>query len=130
MTIDMRAMLGRVVPEVFDEHLVTADVNTDHKVWPYGSLVISRTSEGRSVIIGADGGPFIVAYVPELNVQTMVFDEEDDEEDAEVYREEALRKLCLVMLVYRPFAFRRGWFVSRGRGGGRRQRVGSGVCSW
>ncbi|MBG6226565.1 transposase InsO family protein [Arthrobacter sp. CAN_A2] len=29
-----------------------------------------------------------------------------------------------------PFAFRRGWFVSRGRGGGRRQRVGSGVCSW
>ncbi|WP_104168916.1 hypothetical protein [Arthrobacter sp. SX1312] len=99
-TIDMRAMLGRVIPEVFDEHLVTADANTDHKIWPYGSLVESRMSEGRSVIIGADGGPFMIAYVPELSVQTMVFDEEDDEEDAEVYREEALRKLCLVMLVY------------------------------
>ena len=32
------------------------------------------------VIIGADGGAFMVAYVPELDVQTMVFDEEDDEE--------------------------------------------------
>ncbi|MBP2217140.1 hypothetical protein [Arthrobacter sp. CAN_C5] len=100
MTIDMRAMLGRVVPEVFNEHLVTADVNTDDKDWPYGSLVISGTREGRSVIIGADGGPFMIAYVPELNVQIMAFDEEDDEEDAEEYREEALRKLCLAMLVY------------------------------
>lgn len=100
MTIDMRAMLGRVVPEVFSEHLVTADVNADHTDWPYGSLVDSRTIEGRSVIIGADGGAFLIAYVPELNVQTMVFDEEDDEEDAEVDREKALRKLCLVMLVY------------------------------
>ncbi|MFJ5862463.1 hypothetical protein ACIQCM_13670 [Pseudarthrobacter sp. NPDC092439] len=100
MTIDMRAMLRRVVPEVFDEHLVTADVNADHKDWPYGSLVISRTSEGRSVIIGADGGSFMIAHVPELNVQAMVFDEEDNEEDAEEYREEALRKLCLAMLVY------------------------------
>ncbi|MBG6185447.1 hypothetical protein IWX65_003426 [Arthrobacter sp. CAN_A214] len=100
MTIDMRAMLGRVVPDVFDEHLVTADVNADHEIWPYGSLVDSRTIEGRSVIIGADGGAFMVGYVPELNVQAMVFDEEDEEEDAEEYREKALRELCLVMLVY------------------------------
>lgn len=100
MTIDMRAMLGRVVPEVFDEHLVTADVNTEHKDWPYGSLVDSRTSEGRSVIIGADGGAFMVAYVPELDVQIMVFDEEDDDEDAAEEREKALRELCLAMLVY------------------------------
>lgn len=100
MTIDMRAMLGRVVPDVFHEHFVTADVNSDHEIWPYNSLVNSRMSEGRSVIIGADGGAFMVAYVPELDVQTMVLDEEDDEEDAEEYREKALRELCLAMLVY------------------------------
>lgn len=99
VTIDMRAMLGRVVPEVFGEHLVTADVVSDHKKWAYGLLVNSRTSEGRSVIIEADGGAFMVAYVPELNVQAMVLREEDDE-DAEVDREKALRELCLAMLVY------------------------------
>lgn len=100
VTIDMRAMLGRVVPEVFGEHLVTTDVNSDHEIWPYGSLVNSRMREGRSVIIGADGGAFMVAYVPELSVQAMVLNEEDDEEDAEVDREKALRELCLAMLVY------------------------------
>lgn len=100
VTIDMRAMLGRVVPEVFDEHLVTANVNSEHKRCPYGLLVNSRTSEGRSVIIEADGGAFMIAYVPELNVQAMVLHEEDDDEDAEVDREKALRELCLAMLVY------------------------------
>jgi hypothetical protein len=100
MTIDMRAMLGRIVPEVFKEHLVTVDVNSDHKDWPLGSLVNSYTGTGRSVIIGADGGSFMIGYVPELNVQMMVFDEEGDEDDAEEYREEALRELCRAMLVY------------------------------
>lgn len=100
MTIDMRAMLGRVVPDVYKEHIVTPDVNPDHEDWPYGSLVNSRTSTGRSVVIGADGGSFMIGYVPELNVQMMVFDEEDDEDEAEEYREKALRELCLAMLVY------------------------------
>ena len=94
-------MLARVVPDVFNEHLVTADVNRDHDLWPYGSLVKSSTREGRSVIVGADGGSFMVGYVPELNVQMMVCDEEyGDEQDAEEGREKALRELCSAMLVY------------------------------
>ena len=48
MTIDMRSMLGRVVPDVFHEHLVTVDVNSDHKMWPCNSLVNSHMNEGRS----------------------------------------------------------------------------------
>lgn len=76
------------------------DVHPDHEEWPYGSLVNSRTSTGRSVIIGANGGSFMIGYVPELEVQMMVFDEEDDEDEAEEYREKAARELCLAMLVY------------------------------
>lgn len=42
----------------------------------------------------------MIGYAPELNVQTMVFDEEDEEDDAEQCREAALRELCFAMLVY------------------------------
>ena len=112
-------MLARVVPDVFNEHLVTADVNRDHDMWPYGSLVKSSTREGRSVIVGADGGAFMVGYIPELNVQMMVCDEEyGDEEDAEEDREKALRELCSAMLVY---------LEGGGQVGERRSLLGRGV---
>jgi hypothetical protein len=95
MTIDIQAMLDRVVAEVFDETFTVAPINLSGDAWPHGVLISSRSGTGRTVIIRASY-EWMDAVVPELGVQTILFD--DDGVEAE--REAGLRRLCLVMRAY------------------------------
>ena len=95
MPIDFKAMLHRVVAEVFDQNFTVEDETSDDDPLHHTVRVISRLSQGRMAIIRASN-VWMDAFIPELNVQTSVLDEDDVEQD----KEDELRRLCLVMRAY------------------------------
>jgi hypothetical protein len=95
MTIDIEAMLHRVVAEVFDENFAVAKVSSSDNSWLHGVHVSNRSNKDRTAVIRASYG-WMDALVPELNVQTILFDEDDEEAE----KEAELRRLCLVMRAY------------------------------
>ena len=95
MTIDIKAMLHRVVAEVFDETFAVTNASSSDDSWLRGVHVSNRSDQDRTAIIRASYG-WMNAIVPELNVQTVLF----DEDDVEAEKEAELRRLCFVMRAY------------------------------
>lgn len=95
MSIDIEAMFHRVVAEVFDDSFAVADVASRDDSWLHGVRVSHRAEEGRTAIIRASYA-WMDALVPELDVQTILF----DDDDVEAEKEGQLRRLCLVMRSY------------------------------
>lgn len=95
MTIDIKAMLHRVVAEVFDENFAVAKVGSSDDSWLHGVQVSNRSDKGRAAIIRASY-EWIDAFIPELNVRTILFDYDDVEPE----KEAELRRLCLVIRAY------------------------------
>ena len=122
MTTDNKAMLDRVITEVFNEDFVTMRVSSDEAHGSHSVQVSSRDHEDRTVIIRA-GYVWMDAFIPELNVQTSILvddgEEDDDDEDAiEAYKEGELKRICRVM---------RAYLEGAGRISERRSLVGRGV---
>jgi hypothetical protein len=92
VTIDIKAMLHRVVAEVFDQDFAVEDATSLDDPSRHAVRVISRIEQDRTAIIRASS-VWMDAFVPELNVQTSVLDEGDVEQE----KEDELRRLCLVM---------------------------------
>lgn len=103
MTIDNKAMLDRVVTEVFNEDFVTTRVSPDKVPGTHAVEVSKRYHKERTAIIRADHVSMYV-FIPELNVSTGVFlgdPEEDDPDDViQAEWEGELRRLCRLMRVY------------------------------
>lgn len=95
MTIDIKAMLHRVVAEVFDETYAVEEVGYRDASWLHGVHVTCNSNKDRTAIIRASYEWFD-AFVPELNVQTTLFDYGDVEGE----KEDELRKLCRAMRAY------------------------------
>lgn len=95
MTIDIKAMLQRVVAEVFDQNFTVEDVTSGDDLFRYSVRVISEPDQDRMAIIRASY-TWMDGFIPELNVQTGVLDEDDVEQE----KEAELRRLCLVMRAY------------------------------
>jgi hypothetical protein len=95
VTIDIETMLHRVVAEVFDETFAVEDVRSSDASWLHGVHVSSRLHKDRTAIIRASY-EWVDAFIPELNVQTTLFDYDAVEEE----KETDLRRLCLVMRAY------------------------------
>ncbi|MFE4542317.1 hypothetical protein [Arthrobacter sp. NPDC056727] len=94
MTIDIKAMLHRVADQVFDENFTVSSVSSGDDSWLHG-IHVSRVEKARTAIIRASY-EWIDAFVPELNVQTTLF----DYDDVEAEKEADLRRLCLVIRAY------------------------------
>jgi hypothetical protein len=95
VTIDIKAMLHRVIAEVFDQNFTVEDFTSSEESLRPAIRVISRHEQGRTAIIRATY-EWIDAFIPELNVQTIVFDYDDVEQE----KADLLRKLCRVMRAY------------------------------
>lgn len=95
MTIDIRAMLHRVVAEVFDENFAVTDFGYSDDPGLHGVEVSSNLVEGRTAVIRAKY-EWADAFIPELNVQANIFDYDDMEEE----KAAELRRLCHVMRAY------------------------------
>jgi hypothetical protein len=95
VTIDIKAMLDRVVAEVFDQNFSVEDDTSSDYPFGHAVRVTGRPEEGRTAIIRATY-EWMDAFIPELNVQTIVFDY-DDVEQEKAYE---LRRLCRVMRAY------------------------------
>ncbi|MFE4542314.1 hypothetical protein [Arthrobacter sp. NPDC056727] len=94
MNIDIKAMLCRVVDQVFDEDFTVADVSSKDEPWLH-CVHVSRADKDRTAIIRASY-EWIDAFVPELNVQATLF----DYDDVELEKEADLLRLCRVMRAY------------------------------
>lgn len=104
MTIDNKALLDRVIAEVYNGHFTTTRVSSDEAHGTYGVQISNRYKKDRTAIIRA-GHVWIEVFIPELNVQTGVLvddgEVDDDSEDViEAYREGELRSVCRVMRAY------------------------------
>ncbi|MFL4474742.1 hypothetical protein ACIPVK_12150 [Paeniglutamicibacter sp. MACA_103] len=97
MTIDIKAMLHRVVAEVFDQDFTVEDATSSDDASRLAVRVISRLEQDRTAIIRASSA-WMDAFIPELNVQTSVLDEDDVEQEQE--KEDELRRLCLIARAY------------------------------
>ncbi|AUI52651.1 hypothetical protein [Arthrobacter crystallopoietes] len=95
MTIDIKAMLHRVVAEVYDENFTVTDAGSSDDSWLHGVHVSSQLNPDHTAIIRASY-EWMDAFIPELNVQATVFDYDDVEQE----KESELRRLCLVMRAY------------------------------
>jgi hypothetical protein len=95
VTIDLNAMLHRVAAEVFDRDFAVEDATSRDDPSRPAVLVASRLAQDRTAIIRASN-VWMDAFIPELNVQTSVV----DEDDVEQAKEDELRELCLVMRAY------------------------------
>lgn len=95
VTIDIRAMLHRVVAEVFDQNFAVEDATASGDSSRPAVLVISHLVQGRTAIIRASS-VWMDAFIPELNVQTSVL----AEDEVEHQNEDELRGLCHVMHAY------------------------------
>ena len=95
MTIDIQAMLHRVVAEVFDENFTVENVGSSDDAWLHGVQVSKRCEKDRTAVIRASY-EWMDALVPELDVQAVIFDYDDVEAD----KEAELRRLCLAMRSY------------------------------
>ncbi|MFF2318353.1 hypothetical protein ACFVTE_19065 [Arthrobacter sp. NPDC058097] len=94
MNIDIKAMLHRVVDQVFDENFTVSEVSSKVDSWLHG-VHVSRVDKNRIAIIRASY-EWIDAFVPELNVQATLF----DYDDVELEKEADLRRVCRVMRAY------------------------------
>ncbi|WP_104169016.1 hypothetical protein [Arthrobacter sp. SX1312] len=104
MATDNKAMLNRVIAEVFNEEFVSMRVSSDEAHGTHSVQVNSRFSDDRTAIIRA-GHVWMEAFIPELNVQTSILvddgEVDDDPEDViEAEKEARLRKICRVMHAY------------------------------
>jgi hypothetical protein len=106
MTTDNKAMLDRVIAEVFNEDFVTMRVSSDEAHGSHSVQVSRRDHEDRTAIIRA-GYVWMEAFIPELNVQTSILvddgeedDDDDDEDTIEAYKKGELKKICRVMHSY------------------------------
>lgn len=97
VTIDIKAMLHRVVAEVFDQDFTVEDATSSDDASRLAVRVISRLEQDRTAIIRASSA-WMDAFIPELNVQTSVLDEDDVEQEQE--KEDELRRLCLIARAY------------------------------
>lgn len=95
VTIDIGIMLDRVVAEVFGQAFIVKDANSSEDPWIHAVRVKSRVEQGRSAIIRATY-EWMDVFIPELNVQTIVFDYDDVEQE----KTDELIRLCLVMRAY------------------------------
>lgn len=95
MTIDIKAMLQRVVAEVFDQNFTVEDTTSSDDPFRYSVRVLSGPEPARTTIIRASY-TWMDGFIPELNVQTGVLDDDGVEQEKEV----ELRRLCLVMRAY------------------------------
>lgn len=95
VTIDIKTMLHRVVGEVFDERFAVVDINSEANPWLHGVQVSGRFSIDRTARIRASY-EWADAFIPELNVGTILFDYDDVEEEKEF----ELRRLCVVIRAY------------------------------
>lgn len=98
MTIDLKAMLDRVVAEVFDDNFTVEDATAPGDALRPAVLVSSRLVQGRTAIIRASH-TWLDGFIPELNVQTGILDDDDDD-DVEPEKEDELRRICAVMRAY------------------------------
>lgn len=69
MTRDIKAMLDRVVAEVFNEDFVIVNLSSDDPACSPSVQVSSRSHEDRQAVIRADP-VWVEGFIPELNVQT------------------------------------------------------------
>ncbi|MBG6185543.1 hypothetical protein IWX65_003524 [Arthrobacter sp. CAN_A214] len=104
MTTDNKAMLDRVITEVFNEDFVITRVSSDEAHGTHSVQVNNRFREDRTAIIRA-GHVWMEAFIPELEVQTSILvddgEEDDDPEDViEACKEGELRKIGRVMHAY------------------------------
>ncbi|WP_326965304.1 hypothetical protein [Arthrobacter sp. PL16] len=95
MIIDMKAMLHRVVDEVFDETFAVTHIISEVDPWLHCVQVRSRSGIVRAARIRASY-EWMDAFIPELEVGTSLFDYDDVEDEKEV----ELRRLCLVIRAY------------------------------
>lgn len=95
MTADVKAMLDRVIVDVFEEGFVTQQVTSTDPTWLRGVSLSSQAHKDRAAIIRV-GLVWMDAFIPELNVQAAILDEDDDV----AYKEEELTKLCRALRVY------------------------------
>jgi hypothetical protein len=95
VTIDIKAMLHRVVAEVFGENFTVAEVSSSEDAWLHGVHLSGSFDNDRTVNIRASY-EWMDAFIPALNVQATIFDYDDVESE----KETELRRLCLVMRAY------------------------------
>lgn len=95
MTIDIEAMLHRVVNEIFDETFVVVDVTPEADPRLHSVRVSGRLGNNRSARIRANY-EWATVFIPELNVGAILFEYDDVEDE----KEAELRKLCLVTRAY------------------------------
>jgi hypothetical protein len=95
MTADVKAMLDRVIVDVFDEGFVTQRVSSTDPMWLHGVQLSSQVHKDRAAIIRV-GVLWMDAFKPELDVQALILDEDDDV----AYKEEELTMLCRALRVY------------------------------
>lgn len=96
MPIDIKAMLDRVVTEVFDQSFTVEDATSDDDPLRPAVRVISGLERDQTAIIRASY-VWMDAFIPELNVQASGA---PDEDDVEQDKEDELRRICLAMRAY------------------------------
>lgn len=104
MVIDNKAMLDRVVSEVFGEDFATTRVSPEKVPGTHAVEASKRHHKERRAIIRLDHLSMYVS-IPELDVSAGVFlgapEEDDDPQDVvQAEWESELRRLCRLMYVY------------------------------
>lgn len=88
-------MLHRVVADVFDQNFTVEDLTSSDESLRPAVRVIGQREQERTAIIRATY-EWMDAFIPELHVQTIVFDYDDVEQE----KADLLRNLCRVMRAY------------------------------
>lgn len=102
MTRDIKAMLDRVVDEVFDDDFVIVNLSSDDPARSSSVQVSGPSSESRQAVIRVDP-VWVEGFIPELNVQTALLVDDygvEDDDEVEADRDAELMKLCRVMRAY------------------------------
>lgn len=95
MTIDIKAMLHRVVDDVFNEQFAVVDIISEADPWLHSVHVSGRFGNDRTARIRASY-EWANVFIPELDVGAILFEYDDVEEE----KEAELRKLCLLIRAY------------------------------
>lgn len=89
MSIDMGALLDRVVADVFEDQYLVESQARDEYPWRHAYLVSKTDGQTRSFRVRATY-EWCDVWIPELDVGTIMFDYDDDESE----KERMLRWLC------------------------------------
>jgi hypothetical protein len=95
VTPDVKAMLDRVITDVFNGEFVIKDVTLDDPMWIHGVEVVGRAPSDRAARIRV-GRVWMDAFIPELGFGAAHVDEDGDV----VHQEEELTKLCRALRAY------------------------------